>query len=166
MATHTVRRARWPRILGATLFPLFILVLALAWLAGGDAASTRGTGGVVAAQGVVLASSDLAGMPSETIALLDDPALIERVTEQALRPTRGKAVPNTDPWHNVLYVLLSLESKPTPLVLAWTRPALRITPEQAVLTPVRLRAVRVLASVDDVATAATLLDFLAADPAE
>ena len=60
MTSHTLRRSRWPRILGAILFPLSVLVLAAAWLATAGTASTLRTGGVVAAQRTVLVVPDIA----------------------------------------------------------------------------------------------------------
>ena len=63
-----------------------------------------------------MAQQDLAALPVETLRLLSDPRVIERVT--------GPKTINLDPWDGLLDVLLALPDVPTSLVLAWTRPAL------------------------------------------
>lgn len=113
---------------------------------------------------VELALADLAALGPETLKLLDDPALIERVVGQALRPVVGEAKPETNAWDNVLQVLMAIPKKPTELVRAWTKDALRIPTASADLAPLRLQAAHVLVGVDDDAVAPMLYDLLAADP--
>jgi hypothetical protein len=95
------------------------------------------------------AQRDLAALPEETRRLLEDPALVKRLTDPAVHKD------NLNPWDNVLTVLLTLPDKTPALVRAWTEPALaRDVPALA------LKAIDNLAAVEDPALAPLLLAFL------
>lgn len=104
-----------------------------------------------------MARADLLAVELETLAILEDPAVIERYT--------GMARQNADPWHNILRVLLALPGKPVELVLAWTEPVLALDVAGPLLT-LRREAARVLASVPDPRVGPTLLALFEAEPAE
>ncbi|MFM8979866.1 MAG: hypothetical protein ACKOSS_05325 [Planctomycetia bacterium] len=66
----------------------------------------------------VLASAqrDLLALPAETLALLDDAALVQQLT--------GPGREDLNPWHNLLQVLPALPGAEAGLVRRWTEPAL------------------------------------------
>ncbi|MFV1957964.1 MAG: hypothetical protein ACC662_00990 [Planctomycetota bacterium] len=100
---------------------------------------------------VRLAQADLVALPRATRELLDDPALVRRVTS-APRAARN-------PWYAILDVLLALPEKPASTVLAWTEPALGSQDP-----PIQRRSVEALAGVDDPRAADLLLRFLERRP--
>ena len=100
---------------------------------------------------LALAQQDLAAIPAETLRMLDDEALIERLT--TAHPS------NQDPWHNVLAVLGAVQGKPPALVRRWAEPALK-SPHATL----RRQAIRAIASEPDGELAAVALAFLKRDP--
>jgi hypothetical protein len=60
------------------------------------------------------AKADLLALPLETLALLRDPALIERLT--------GPATKDLNPWHNVLELISALPQPDAALVRSWVAP--------------------------------------------
>jgi len=100
-----------------------------------------------------LAEDDLIALEREAQRQLAEPALIRRITGMVRR--------NADPWHNVLGVLLGMQSRPADLVLAWTEPVLQAPAD---LTTLRLAAVRVLVTISDPRAGDILLALLRNSP--
>ncbi len=95
-----------------------------------------------------LAHRDLVALGPVTLRLLDDSALVERLTGS----------PDANPWHGVLSALTAIRDKGPDVVLRWTEPAVDRNDVQ-----LRRRAVRCLTTVEDPRAADLLLRFLERD---
>ncbi|MDJ0523350.1 MAG: hypothetical protein QNJ90_14865 [Planctomycetota bacterium] len=100
-----------------------------------------------------LAEDDLIALEALAQKALAEPERIARITGMARR--------NADPWHNVLRVLLGMETRRPELVLAWTRPVLDAPDD---LFTLRLEAARLLRVTEDPRAAPLQLELLRRNP--
>ncbi|MDJ0976193.1 MAG: hypothetical protein QNJ98_17160 [Planctomycetota bacterium] len=101
-----------------------------------------------------MAERDLVDMAPQTLAILDDDALIARLT--------AADTPDTNRWLGVLSVLMAIPQKPADLVVRWTEPALARPRD----IPLLRRGIRTITTVRDVAVAPTILKYLQTAPGD
>lgn len=106
------------------------------------------------ATSLAMAERDLVDMAPQTLAILDDDALITRLTR--------KDNPDTNRWLGVLSVLMAIPQKPAGLVERWSAPVL----ERPRDIPLLRRGVRTITTVRDDAVAPTVLRYLRAAPGD